>query len=55
MLPLLITVSGCSTNKEKKGEISNFFRMYLDVCDLSKTKIKGMGEVVGKRSETRGR
>ena len=33
---------GCSTNEVKKGEIGNMFlRRRLDVCALSKTKLKG--------------
>ena len=47
-------VRGCSTNVEKKGEISKMFlRRKLDVCALNETKGKGevrFGEVVGRVS-----
>ena len=40
-------VRGCSKNEVKKGEIGKMFlRRRLDVCALSKTKLKGRGEVM---------
>ena len=38
---------GCSTNEAKNGEISKIFlRRRFDVCALSKTMLKGKGEVM---------
>ena len=38
---------GCSTNVEKRGEISKkLLRQNLDVCALSETKLKGKDEVI---------
>ena len=43
----VFNVLGCSTNEEKKGEISKMFlRQRLDVFDLSETKLNGEGEVI---------
>ena len=43
----VFNVSGCSTNKVKKGEIGKMFlRQRFDVCALSETKLKGKGEVM---------
>ena len=40
---------GCTTIEVKKGEIGKMFlRRRFDVCALSKTKLKGKGEVVGR-------
>ena len=51
---------GCSTNEVKKGEIGKMIlRRMLDVCALTKTKLKGrvevmFGEVVGRVSGVAG-
>ena len=38
---------GCSTNEAKTGEIGKMFlRRRFDVCALSKTTLKGKGEVM---------